>query len=78
MRENYFVDYYSVEKWNITDKKEFHMYDEAETPLIAYRVIIGAITYFSATSITKTCPIIRWISRGEYETLRRNSGVVIF
>ena len=54
------------------------MYDEAETPLIAYRVIIGAITYFSATGITKTCPIVRWVSRGEYETLYRNSGVVIF
>ena len=54
------------------------MYDDNETPIIAYRVVIGTITYFSATAVLKTSPIIRWISRGEYETLRRNSGVIIF
>ena len=78
MRKHYFTNYYDVEKWHITDEKEFHMYDDNETPIIAYQVVIGSITYFSATSILDTCPIVRWISRGEYETLRRNSGVVIF
>lgn len=78
MKKHYFTNYYDIEKWHITDEKEFHMYDDNETPVIAYRVIIGSITYFSATSILETRPIVRWISRGEYETLRRNSGVVIF
>ena len=78
MKKHYFTDYYDVDKWYITDEKELHMYDDNETPITAYRVIIGTITYFSATAVLKTSPIIRWISRGEYETLRRNSGVIIF
>lgn len=78
MKKHYFTDYYDVDKWYITDEKELHMYDDNETPITAYRVIIGTITYFSATTVLETSPIVRWISRGEYETLRRNSGVVIF
>lgn len=78
MKKHYFTDYYDVDKWYITDEKELHMYDDNETPITAYRVVIGTITYFSATTVLETSPIIRWISRGEYETLRRNSGVVIF
>ena len=78
MKKHYFTDYYYVDKWYITDEKELHMYDDNETPIIAYRVVIGTITYFSATAVLETSPIIRWISRGEYEVLRRNSGVVIF
>lgn len=78
MKKHYFTDYYDVDKWHITDEKELHMYDDNETPITAYRVVIGTITYFSATTVLETSPIIRWISRGEYEALRRNSGVVIF
>lgn len=78
MKKYYFTDYYDVDKWYITDEKELHMYDDNETPITAYRVVIGTITYFSATTVLETSPIVRWISRGEYETLRRNSGVVIF
>lgn len=78
MKKHYFTDYYDVDKWYITDEKELHMYDDNETPITAYRVVIGTITYFSATTVLETSPIVRWISRGEYETLRRNSGVVIF
>ena len=78
MKKHYFTDYYDVDKWYITDEKELHMYDDNETPITAYRVVIGTITYFSATAVLETFPIVRWISRGEYETLRRNSGVIIF
>ena len=78
MKKHYFTDYYDVDKWYITDEKELHMYDDNETPITAYRVVIGTITYFSATTVLETSPIVRWISRGEYETLQRNSGVIIF
>ena len=30
MKKHYFTDYYDVEKWHITDEKEFHMYDDNE------------------------------------------------
>ena len=37
MKKHYFTNYYDIEKWHITDEKEFNMYDNKENTIIAYR-----------------------------------------
>lgn len=74
-------DFLNVEDWKILDSKICRFFNEDETPFEAICVEIGTMTTFK-TNINgcrmKKYPIIRWISRLQYETLKKNSGVVIF
>ena len=74
-------DFLNVEDWKILDSKICRFFNEDETPFEAICVEIGTMTTFK-TNINgcrmKKYPIIRWISRLQYETLKNNSGVVIF
>ena len=73
-----FFDYLPVEDWKILDQKDLHFFNVDETILRALCVEIGEMsTVATDSSITKT-PIIRWITEGEYNSLRSKSGVVIF
>ena len=73
-----FFDYLPVEDWKILDKKDLHFFNTDETILQALCVEIGVMnTIATDSSIIKT-PIIRWITEGEYNSLRSKSGVVIF
>lgn len=74
----HFFDYLPVEDWKILDRKDFHFFNTDETILRALCVEIGIMnTIATDSSIAKT-PIIRWITEGEYNSLRSKSGVVIF
>ena len=77
----HYNDFLNVEDWKILDTKTCRFFNEDETPFEAVCVEIGTMTTFK-TNINGCCmekqPIIRWISRLQYETLKRNSGVVIF
>ena len=73
--------YKNVENWTLLDTKTFNFYSEEETPFEAVCVEIGTLTILYPTAFGNTIektPIIRWITKVEYEALKRNSGVVIF
>ena len=77
----HYNDFLNVEDWKILDSKICRFFNEDETPFEAICVEIGTMTTFK-TNINgchmEKYPIIRWISRLQYETLKKNSGVVIF
>lgn len=77
----HYNDFLNVEDWKILDSKICRFFNEDETPFEAICVEIGTMTTFK-TNINgchmEKRPIIRWISRLQYETLKKNSGVVIF
>lgn len=70
-----------VENWKILEEKTFHFLSDEETPFSAVCLEIGTLTTFKPTVFGNTLektPIIRWITKTEYEALKKNSGVVIF
>lgn len=77
----HYNDFLKVEDWKILDTKTCHFFNEDETPFEAVCVEIGTMTTFKTNicgaQIEKQ-PIVRWISRLQYEILKKNSGVVIF
>ena len=77
----HYNDFLNVEDWKILNTKTCRFFNEDETPFEAICVEIGTMTTFK-TNINgchmEKQPIVRWISRLQYETLKKNSGVVIF
>ena len=77
----HYNDFLNVEDWKILDTKTCRFFNEDETPFEAVCVEIGTMTTFK-TNINgchmEKQPIVRWISRLQYETLKKNSGVVVF
>ena len=77
----HYNDYLKVEDWEILDTKVCHAYNDDETPFEILNVRIGTLVVHKNTINGPTFehfPITRWIPRSEYDTLLRNSGVVIF
>ena len=77
----HYNDFLNVEDWKILETKTCRLFNEDETPFEAICVEIGTMTTFKTTingSRLEKQPIVRWISRSQYETLKRNSGVIIF
>ena len=76
-----YCDYLGVEDWEIMEVKTCHLFNQDETPFEALQVRIGTMTYHHTTvegNVIDKYPIIRWITRKQYETLKQNSGVVVF
>ena len=77
----YYIDYLNVEDWKILDTKICRFFNDEETPFEAFQVEIGTKTTYSndvkGKAVDKTA-VIRWISRAQYENLKKNSGVIIF
>lgn len=69
-----YANYFAVEDWEVLDTKVCHFYNDDETAFGAVCVKIGVLTSHN----TVKTDIIRWISNGEYQRLKKNSGVVIF
>ena len=77
----HYNDFLNVEDWKILETKTCRFFNEDETPFEAICVEIGTMTTFKTTingSRLEKQPIVRLISRSQYETLKRNSGVIIF
>ena len=77
----HYSDFWAVEDWKILDIKICRFFNEDETPFEAICVEIGTMTTVKTTingSRLEKQPIVRWISRSQYETLKKNSGVIIF
>lgn len=77
----HYNDFLNVEDWKILETKTCRFFDDYETPFEALCVEIGTMTVCKTTihglEFEKQ-PIIRWLSRRQYENLVKNSGVVIF
>lgn len=75
-------NYYDIDNWVILDSKQINMYDENETPFIAFKVKIGVLDAeeikINNSYSKRTFDIIRWISKGEFDRLRNNAGVIIW
>ena len=75
-------NYYDMNDWTILDRMVVNMYDEDETPINIFKVKIGVLDAetinINNTYSKRTFDIVRWLSEGEYERLKRNAGVIIW
>lgn len=77
----HYNDFLNVEDWKILETKTCRFFNEDETPFEALCVEIGTFNIFKTNIMgchLEKRPIIRWISRAQYESLKKNSGVIIF
>lgn len=80
--KNYHPIYRDIKDWAILDEQIIHDYTENENPISVVELLIGTLHYenidFNQHYIEKRTPIIRWLTRKEYEYLRTNEGTIIW
>ena len=77
----HYFDFSGVENWEVLSVENFHFFDEEETSFEAVCVKIGTMSSFKTSihgTVIEKSPIIRWLSRVEFESLKKNTGVIIF
>jgi hypothetical protein len=74
--------YRDIKDWAILDERIIHDFSESETSIEVVEVLIGTLHYeyidFNQHYEERRTPIIRWITRKEYERLVVNEGTVIW
>jgi hypothetical protein len=74
--------YRDIKDWAILDERIIHDFSESETSIEVVEVLIGTLHYehidFNQHYEERRTPIIRWITRKEYEHLIANEGTVIW
>lgn len=74
--------YRDVHDWAILEERVIHDFSENETPIQVVEVLIGTLHFdsidFNMHYEERRTPIIRWLTRNEYDYLRANEGVVIW
>lgn len=82
MKKNYRPIYRDIKDWAILAEEIIYDYSENENPIEVVEILIGTLHYeyldFNNHYSEKRTPIIRWLTRKQYENLRRNEGVVIW
>ena len=80
--KNYRPIYRDIKDWAILDEQTVYDYTENENPISVVELLIGTLHYesidFNQHYIEKRTPIIRWLTRKEYEYLRANEGTIIW
>ena len=80
--KNYRPIYRDIKDWAILDEQIIHDYTENENPISVVELLIGTLHYesidFNQHYIEKRTPIIRWLSKKEYEYLCANEGTIIW
>lgn len=80
--EKYRPIYRDIHDWAILDERIIHDFSENETPIQIVEVLIGTLHYesvdFNQHYEERRTPIIRWLTRNEYEYLCANEGTVIW
>lgn len=80
--KNYRPIYRNIQDWAILDEQTIHDYTENENPISIVELLIGTLHYervdFNQHYEEKRTPIIRWLTRKEYEYLRANEGTIIW
>lgn len=77
-----FPRYDDVENWQVLETRTIHAYNTDETPIDVVKVQIGSLErcdvglgwHFS----TLTYPIIRWITKAEYDRLVKQEDTIIW
>lgn len=79
---NYRPVYRDIKDWAILDEQIIHDFSENENPIEVVEVLIGTLHYekldFNQHYNDERTPIIRWISKAQYNALRENEGTVIW
>lgn len=74
--------YRDIKDWAILDERTVYDFSENENPIGIVEVLIGTLHYeqvdFNQHYTERRTPIIRWITRNEYDYLRANEGTVIW
>jgi len=74
--------YRDIKDWAILDERIIHDFSDSETSIEVVEVLIGTLHYeyidFNQHYKERRTPIIRWITRKEYERLVVNEGTVIW
>lgn len=74
--------YRDVHDWAILEERIIHDFSENETPIQVVEVLIGTLHFdsidFNMHYEERRTPIIRWLTRNEYDYLRANEGTVIW
>ena len=80
--KNYRPIYRDIKDWAILDEQVIHDYTEDENPINVVEILIGTLHYENIDCnqhyIEKRTPIIRWLTRKEYEYLCTNEGTIIW
>lgn len=74
--------YRDIKDWAVLDERIIHDFSDSENSIEVVEVLIGTLHY-EYISINqhyeeRRTPIIRWITRKEYDYLRANEGTVIW
>ena len=79
---NYHPIFRDIKDWAVLDNVTIHDFSEIERPIEIVEVLIGTLHYESVglnqSYEERRTPIIRWITKKEYEHLRANEGTVIW
>ena len=74
--------YRDIKDWAILDEQIIHDYTESESPISVIEVLIGTLHYesvdFNQHYTEARTPIIRWITRKQYEYLQQYEGTIIW
>ena len=80
--KNYRPVYRDIKDWAILDERIVHDFSENERPIHIVEVLIGTLHYeyigINQHYEERRTPIIRWITRKEYDYLVANEGTVIW
>lgn len=74
--------YRDIKDWGVLAEETFHDYSENENEIVYVELLIGTLHYetidINQHYTERRTPIIRWISKKQYENLLRNEGTVIW
>ena len=79
-----FPHYKDITDWDVLETRIIHAYNDDETPIEVVKLQIGVLEKYDVigglgTHITNDkFPIIRWISKKEYDYLREGEGTIIW
>lgn len=80
--ERMYPVYRDVEDWGILAEETIHDFTEKENPIQIVEVLIGTLHYealdFNQHFTERRTPIIRWITRKQYDYLCANQGTIIW
>lgn len=80
--KNYRPIYRDIKDWAVLDERTIHDFSDFEHSIQVVEVLIGTLHYeyidFNQHYEERRTPIIRWITKHNYEQLLKNEGTVIW
>ena len=80
--KNYRPIYRDVKDWAVLDEQIIHDFTENENPISVVEVLIGTLHYeaidFNQHYTESRTPIIRWITKKQYDYFIENAKTVIW